>query len=97
LGIGTAMGTGAGAAIAVDELKVCPFGVPNRIARPKTASTAVIVTMVLFMFPPRLKVFDYPKKKRNESYPDVARFASTNTISVNTGGGDKLRKLADEA
>jgi hypothetical protein len=53
-GIGTAMGKGAGAAIAVDELKVCAFGVPNRIAKTKAASTTVNVIIVLFIFPPDL-------------------------------------------
>jgi hypothetical protein len=51
-GIGTAMAAGAGAAIAADELKVCAFGVPSRIARTKAASTMVKVIIVLFIFPP---------------------------------------------
>jgi hypothetical protein len=50
------MGTGAGAAMAADELKVCPFGVPSRIAKTKAASTTDNVIIVLFIFPPKLKV-----------------------------------------
>jgi len=56
LGTGTAMGTGAGAAMAADELNVCAFGVPNRIAKVKAASTTVRVMIVLFIFPPKLKI-----------------------------------------
>jgi hypothetical protein len=48
------MGTGAGAAMAAEELKVCAFGVPDRIAIPKAASTTIKVKMVLFIFPPKL-------------------------------------------
>jgi hypothetical protein len=44
------MAAGAGAAIAVDVLKVCAFGLPNKIANTKAASTTVKVIMVLFMF-----------------------------------------------
>jgi hypothetical protein len=55
-GIGTAMGTGAGAAMAADELKFCAFGVPSIIAKTKAASTTVKVMIVLFIFPPKLKV-----------------------------------------
>jgi hypothetical protein len=56
LGTGTAMAIGAGAAMAADELKVCAFGVPSRIAKTKAASTTVKVIMILFIFPPKLKV-----------------------------------------
>jgi hypothetical protein len=48
------MGTGAGEAMAAAELKDCAFGVPNRIAKPKAASTTVKVIIALFIFPPRL-------------------------------------------
>jgi hypothetical protein len=56
--MGTAIGAGvgAGAAIAADELKSCAFGAPYKIANPKTASTAVKVTTVLFMIPPKFEV-----------------------------------------
>ena len=50
------MATGAGAAIADAELKDWAFGVPNRIANTKAANTTVKVIIVLFIFPPRLKV-----------------------------------------
>jgi len=55
-GMGSAMGAGAGAAMAAEELKVCAFGVPNRMAKTKAASTTVKVIIVLFIFPPKLKV-----------------------------------------
>jgi hypothetical protein len=61
-GIGTAMGEGAGAAMAADELKFWAFGVPSRIARTKAASTTVKVMIVLFIYPPRLKVWTTPRK-----------------------------------
>jgi hypothetical protein len=54
-GIGTAIGTGAGAAMAADELKVCAFGVPNKTARTKAAITTVKVIIVLFIFPPNFQ------------------------------------------
>ena len=47
--------------MAVDELTVCALGALNRIARPKTASTNVQVIIVLFIFPPKLKVC-YPEQ-----------------------------------
>jgi hypothetical protein len=50
LGMGTAIAAGAGAAIAVDVLKVCAFGLLSTIAKTKAASTTVKVIMVLFMF-----------------------------------------------
>jgi hypothetical protein len=61
--MGTAMGTGAGAgaAIAADELRYCVLGAPNNIAKPKTAITAVRVTMVLlFIGPPGFEVLTTP-------------------------------------
>jgi hypothetical protein len=54
--MGTAKAAGAGAAMAAEELKFCAFGVPNKIAKTKAASTTVKVMIVLFIFPPRLKV-----------------------------------------
>jgi hypothetical protein len=60
-GTGTAMAAGAGAAMAADELKVCAFGLPSRIARTKAASTTVKVMIVLFIIPPKLKVCTAPK------------------------------------
>jgi hypothetical protein len=59
-GTGTATAAGAGAAMAADELKVCAFGDPNTIAKTKAAITTVNVIIVLFIFPPKLKVLYYP-------------------------------------
>jgi hypothetical protein len=66
-GIGTAMAAGAGAAIAADELKVCAFGVPKKIAKTKPASTTVKVIIVLFIFPSQIKSLYYPKECNNSS------------------------------
>jgi hypothetical protein len=76
-GIAMAMGTGAGAAMAADELKVCAFGVPNRIAKTKAASTTVKVIMVLFIFPPQLKVCT-TLEICHPSYSEGSRLASLN-------------------
>jgi hypothetical protein len=56
------MGDGAGAAMAADELKFCTFGVPSRIAKTKATSTTVKVMIVLFIFPPKLKVWTTLRK-----------------------------------
>ena len=54
-GTGTAMATGAGAAMADEELNTWAFGVPSTIANTKAANTTVKVIIVLFIFPPRLR------------------------------------------
>lgn len=41
--------------MAADELKVCAFGAPNRIAKPKAANATVKV-IIVFISPPKLKV-----------------------------------------
>jgi hypothetical protein len=61
-GTGTAIGTGAGAAMAAEELKDWALGVPSKIARTKAASTTVKVMIVLFMFPPQIESLYYPKR-----------------------------------
>jgi len=55
-GIGSAMGAGAGAAMAVEVFKVCVLGETIRIANTKAANTTFKVISVLFIFPPKLKV-----------------------------------------
>jgi len=58
-GTGTAMGVGAGAAMAADDVKVCDFGAPNRIAKPKAVMTTVKVIRLLFIFLPKTESLDY--------------------------------------